>query len=87
MIADFSKLMLRAYNNEAENAVRSDEAIQARHLCQRLVKTRATIGKLGASMHIEITEAYHKLRVAELELTADYLGEGRGGEGERARAA
>ena len=73
MIGDFSKLMLRAYNNEAENAVRAMKPYKLDASVQRLVKTRATIGKLGASMHIEITEAYHKLRVAELELTADYL--------------
>ncbi len=73
MIADFSKLMLRAYNNEAENAVRAMKPYKLDAAVQRLVKTRATIGKLGASMHIEITEAYHKLRTAELELTADYL--------------
>lgn len=73
MIADFSKLMLRAYNNEAENAVRVMKPYKLDASVQRLVKTRATIGKLGASMHIEITEAYHNLRVAELELTADYL--------------
>jgi len=73
MIADFSKLMLRAYNNEAENAVRAMKPYKLDTSVERLVKTRATIGKLGASMHIEITEAYHNLRVAELELTADYL--------------
>jgi hypothetical protein len=73
MIADFSKLMLRAYNNEAENAVRTMKPYKLEASVQRLEKTRATIEKLGAIMHIEITDAFHKLRVAELELTADYL--------------
>jgi hypothetical protein len=72
MIADFSKLMLRAYNNEADNAVRALKpyALPAAQL--RLDKARSTISRLGKTMQIEITDAYHRLRIAELELTADY---------------
>jgi len=39
----------------------------------RLEKSRATIARLGATMHIRISEPYHRLRVSELELTTDYL--------------
>jgi len=40
---------------------------------QRLQKSRDTIVKLGKTMNIQITDGYHRLRVHELELTADYL--------------
>ena len=39
----------------------------------RLEKARVTISKLGGTMNIRIVETYHRLRVEELELTADYL--------------
>jgi uncharacterized protein YlxW (UPF0749 family) len=73
MVGDFSKLMLRAYNNEVDNAVRSMKPYKLDAEIARVEKTRATISKLGAMMHIEITEGYHRLRVLELQLTADYL--------------
>jgi len=73
MVADFCKLLLRAYNNEADNAVRALKPFMLPAAIQRLEKARATIHKLGSAMHIEITETYHSLRVEELELTADFL--------------
>lgn len=73
MVTDFCKLMLRAYNNEADNAVRGLKPFMLDGAIQRLEKARATIHKLGSAMHIEVTETYHRLRVTELELTADYL--------------
>ena len=73
MVKEFSKLMLRAYNNEADNAVRSMKPYALDSAIARLTKARDTIVKLGGTMHIAITDHYHKLRVEELELTADYL--------------
>jgi hypothetical protein len=73
MVADFQKLMLRAYNTEADNAVRTLKPYSLDSATQRLEKLRASISKLGASMKIQITEEYHRLRVRELQLTADYL--------------
>jgi hypothetical protein len=73
MVSDFSKLMLRAYNNEADTAVRQMKPYGLDVAIERLNKVRATISKLGTSMQIEILEPYHRLRVAELELTADHL--------------
>jgi hypothetical protein len=73
MVKEFSKLMLRAYNNEADNAVRSMKPYALESAIARLNKARDTIVKLGGTMHIAITDRYHKLRVEELELTADYL--------------
>ncbi|MEU1044047.1 DUF4041 domain-containing protein [Streptomyces sp. NPDC005897] len=73
MVRDFSKLMLRAYNAEADNAVRGMKPHRLSSLNDRLGKTRESIARLGATMHIRISDEYHRLRVQELELTADYL--------------
>jgi septal ring factor EnvC (AmiA/AmiB activator) len=73
MVKEFSKLMLRAYNNEADNAVRSMKPYTLDSSIARLVKSRETITRLGGTMDIQVTDSYHKLRTEELELTADYL--------------
>ena len=73
MVREFSKLMLRAYNNEADNAVRSMKPYTLESSVARLDKARQTISRLGGTMKIQITDSYHSLRVQELELTADYL--------------
>lgn len=73
MVADFSKLMLRAYNAEADYAVRSMRPHRLPSLIDRLDKSRETIARLGKTMDIRITDSYHRLRVRELELTADFL--------------
>ena len=73
MVREFSKLMLRAYNNEADNAVRSMKPYTVESSVARLQKARDTIIRLGGTMNIAITDPYHRLRVEELELTADYL--------------
>jgi hypothetical protein len=73
MVREFSKLMLRAYNNEADNAVRSMKPYALESSVARLQKARETISKLGGTMKINVTDSYHRLRVEELELTADYL--------------
>ncbi len=73
MVKDFSKLMLRAYNNEADALIRSMRPYALASAIQRLEKSRTTIVKLGKTMNIGVTDSYHRLRVRELELTADYL--------------
>jgi hypothetical protein len=73
MIRDFSKLMLRAYNAEADSAVRSMRPHRLTSLIDRLYKSRETIARLGATMHIRIADEYHNARVRELELTSDFL--------------
>ncbi|MEV8546175.1 DUF4041 domain-containing protein [Streptomyces sp. NPDC051572] len=73
MVRDFSKLMLRAYNAEADYAVRTMRPHRLRSLVDRLYKSRETIAKLGATMHIRISDEYHNARVRELELTADFM--------------
>ena len=72
MVRDFSKLMLRAYNAEADNLVRGLKPYKLDAAVERLTKVVATNPKLGSTMDIHISGPYHELRVYELELTADY---------------
>ena len=73
MARDLSKLMLRAYNAEADNIVRTLKPYSLASAISRLEKARDTIAKLGAIVQIRITDNYHRWRVYELELTADYM--------------
>ncbi len=73
MVREFSKLMLRAYNAEADNAVRTLKPYALASAVSRLDKSRETIANLGQTMQIAITGEYHRLRVYELELSADYV--------------
>jgi hypothetical protein len=73
MVADFSKLMLRAYNAEADNCVRTVRPHTVRSAIDRLSKARETIARLGKTMDIRISNDYHRIRVLEIEMTADYL--------------
>lgn len=73
MVADLGKLMLRAYNAEADNAVRTLRAGTLPTAQKRLNASAETIARLGAMMDMRISPEYHHLRIEELELTADYL--------------
>lgn len=73
MTTDLSKLVLRAYNAEADNAVRSLRAGNLATAIQRLDASVTTIERLGAMMELRIAPEYHALRLEELELQADYL--------------
>jgi Domain of unknown function (DUF4041)/T5orf172 domain len=72
MVADLSRLMLRAYNAEADNCVRSLRSGNISTATKRLVSAVTAIEKLGAIMDMRVNPQYHALRVTELELTADY---------------
>ncbi|MCY4619204.1 MAG: DUF4041 domain-containing protein [Chloroflexi bacterium] len=74
MIRDTSKLLLRAYNNEADTLVDKLRPFRLDAAVARLEKSRTAINRLGAQpMEIAITGRYHRLRIRELELTADWL--------------
>jgi hypothetical protein len=73
MVREVSKLMMRAYNAEADNCVRTLRPHTLQTAMTRLGKARDTIARLGKTMNIEIDGNYHRTRLHELELTADYL--------------
>jgi hypothetical protein len=73
MVRDFSKLMLRAFNAEADNLVRGLKPYKLAGAIDRLQKVAEIIERLGKTMLIRISVPYYQLRVRELELTADFL--------------
>jgi len=73
MTAEFSKLMLRAYNAEADNCIRALRIGNVITAKKRLESCAAAVAKLGAMMEMRINPQYHQLCIRELELTADYL--------------
>lgn len=73
MVREYSKLMLRAYNAEADNLARGLKAYKLAASIDRLNKVAHTIERLGKTMSIRVAAPYHRLRVKELELTADFL--------------
>lgn len=73
MSDDLSKLMLRAYNAEADNSIRSLKVGNVVTAKRRLEASRVAIAKLGALMEMRISDEFHGLRTQEIELTADWL--------------
>jgi hypothetical protein len=73
MADDLAKLMLRAYNSEAENCVRSLRAGNATTSKGRIERSREAIEKLGKMMEMRINLDFHALRVREIEMTSDFL--------------
>jgi hypothetical protein len=73
MTGDLAKLMLRAYNAEADNCVRALRAGNVVTAKKRLEASMNSIARLGAIMDMRVNPSYHALRIEELELTADFL--------------
>lgn len=73
MTTEFAKLMLRAYNAEVDNCVRSLRAGNVVTAKRRLEASVTAIARLGLMMEMRVNPTYHALRLRELELTADYL--------------
>jgi Domain of unknown function (DUF4041)/T5orf172 domain len=72
MTSDFSKLMLRAYNAEADSCVRSLRSGNVVTARNRLEASVTAIVKLGAMMDMRVNPDYHTLRLEEIELTSDF---------------
>lgn len=73
MTKDLGRLMLRAYNAEADNSIRTLRLGNVVTAKKRLEASRAAIAKLGAMMEMHVSDAFHGLRLHEVELTADWL--------------
>lgn len=72
-VKDMSKLMLRSYNAEAENGVKSVKAGNLATAQARLSKAVEQIERLGKLVDLKITSYYHSLRLKELELANRHL--------------
>lgn len=73
MVREVMTLMLRAFNAEADNLVRTMRPYKCDSSVDRLRKTADHIAKVGKTFGIAIPDPYVRLCVEELELTADYL--------------
>ncbi|RZL81290.1 MAG: DUF4041 domain-containing protein [Rhodococcus sp. (in: high G+C Gram-positive bacteria)] len=71
-VSDMSRIMLRAYNAEAENCVKTVKAGNLPAASQRLFKAADQIAKQGQMISLRVTDYYHRLRLTELELAADF---------------
>jgi hypothetical protein len=72
-VNQMSRIMLRAYNAEAENAVKTVKAGNLASAQKRLSTAREQIAKQGVMIDLSVTHDYHRLRLAELELAARHL--------------
>jgi hypothetical protein len=68
-----SRIMLRSYNAEAENAVKTVKAGNLGSAQRRLETARAQIAKQGQMIDLKVTDHYHRLRSRELEIAARHL--------------
>jgi hypothetical protein len=73
LTSSLAKLMLRAYNAEADNCLRSLRIGNVATSKQRLYASRTAIATLGSMMEMRITDFFHRLREEEIELTADFI--------------
>ncbi|MGB7449186.1 MAG: DUF4041 domain-containing protein [Ornithinimicrobium sp.] len=69
-VNQMSRIMLRAYNAEAENAVKTVKAGNLASAQKRLSTAREQIAKQGQMIDLSVTDRYHWLRLKELELAA-----------------
>lgn len=72
-VGDMSKLMLRAYNAEAENCVKSVRAGNLAAAQKRLSGVVTQVERLGTMVSLRIDAGYHRLRLQELELASRHL--------------
>ncbi len=72
MSNDLARLMLRAYNAESDNAIRSLRKGNPETAVKRVEASRKAIANLGRMMEMRISNEYHALRIREIELTADF---------------
>ena len=72
-VGDMSKMMLQAYNAEAENCVKSVRAGNLETARARLSRVVDQVARNGQMINLRITADYHRLRLRELELAARQL--------------
>lgn len=73
MVADMVKLLLRSFNAEAENAVKTVKAANLATATKRLTKSAAAVERLGKSMDIAVNTRYLRLRERDLQLTHKHM--------------
>nr|WP_114854513.1 DUF4041 domain-containing protein [Brachybacterium sp. YJGR34] len=64
------RIMLRAYNAEAENAVKTVKTGNLTPALKRLIRAKEQIEKQGTMISLAVDASYHRLRLREIELAA-----------------
>lgn len=64
------RIMLRAYNAEAENAVKTVKTGNLAPAIKRLSRAKEQIEKQGTMIDLAVDREYHRLRLREIELAA-----------------
>lgn len=72
MIEDMQKLLIRAFNSEADALIDSVRYSNYDTILKRMTASRDAISKLGKMMSIAITERYFQSKVDELKLALEY---------------
>ncbi len=72
MINDYSKLIVRAFNNECDVTIDGVRFSNVDSCRKRIRKSYDVLNKLGARMSIAITREYLDLKIDELELCHEY---------------
>lgn len=72
MTNQYIRLMLRAYNNECDAAILKVRWNNVTQMEERINRAFDSVNDLGRAQQIEVTPAYHKLRLEELYLTHEY---------------
>lgn len=72
-VNQMSTIMLRAYNAEAENCVKTVKAGNLATASSRLAKAKEQIERQSTMINLRVDEEYHHLRIQELALAAEHL--------------
>lgn len=72
MIADYTKLIIRAFNNECDVTIEGVKFSNLDSCRKRINKSCNILNKLGSRMSIAITPSYLDLKLEELELCYEY---------------
>lgn len=72
MITDYTKLILRAFNNECDATIEGVKFSNIASCRKRIEKSFETLSKLGSRMTISLAPAYLNLKIQELELCYEY---------------
>ena len=72
MIADYTKLIIRAFNNECDVTIEGVKFSNLDACRKRIRKSCVILNKLGSRMSIVVTPSYLDLKLEELELCYEY---------------
>lgn len=72
-VNQMSTIMLRAYNAEAENCVKTVKAGNLATATSRLTKAKEQVERQGTMINLRVDESYHHLRIQEMVLAAEHL--------------